>query len=97
MPRCFFKALQFKRAEGSITPLQTEGTMKKAKAAKAKAKKTAKKAKAKKAKKAADKGCCTITFEDKDDEQVPNVTKDRCTTIARQRGGTGQWNKGACA
>ena len=69
--------------------------MKKAKASKAK--KNAKAKKAKKAKNAADTGCCTITFEDKDDEQVPNVTKARCTTIARQRGGVGQWNKGACA
>ena len=74
--------------------------MKKAKATKAKAKKT-KKAKAKKAVKKAvssgSKGCCTITFDDRDDEQVPNVTRSECTTIGRARGGVGQWNPGSCA
>jgi hypothetical protein len=84
------------------------GVMKKAKAKKAKAKKTtAKKAKkagpsspartAAKASPSGALGCCTITYDDKKDEQVAGVTKARCTTLARARGGVGQWNKGACA
>jgi hypothetical protein len=43
------------------------------------------------------KGCCTIAYDDKRDEQIAGVTKDECTRLARARGGVGQWNKGACA
>lgn len=43
------------------------------------------------------KGCCTIEYDNKPDEQVEGVTRAECTRIARARGGTGQWNKGACA
>jgi hypothetical protein len=64
-----------------------EGVMKKAKAKKGATKKAS----------SSDKGCCTITFDDKKDQQVPGVTKAECTRLARARGGVGQWNKGACA
>jgi hypothetical protein len=43
------------------------------------------------------KGCCTITYDSKKDEQVEGVTTAECTRLARARGGVGQWNKGACA
>ncbi len=42
-------------------------------------------------------GCCTIAYDDKKDEQVEGVTRAECTRIGRARGGVGQWNKGACA
>ena len=43
------------------------------------------------------KGCCTITYENKKDEQLEGVTRAECARLARARGGVGQWNKGACA
>jgi hypothetical protein len=66
------------------------GVMKKAKAKKAKAKKAGSSS-------SGAKGCCTITYENKKDEQVAGITKAECTRVARSRGGVGQWNKGACA
>jgi len=43
------------------------------------------------------KGCCTISFDDKKEEEVEGLTEAECKREARRRGGTGQWNKGACA
>jgi hypothetical protein len=72
---------------------ETGATVKKAKKAK---KATAKKTVKKKGQ-AVLKGCCTIEYDNKADEQVENVTKAECTRLGRARGGTGQWSKGACA
>jgi hypothetical protein len=55
------------------------------------------KAKAKNAISSDTKGCCTITFDDKKDEQIEGITKAECVKRARARGGVGQWNKGKCA
>lgn len=65
-----------------------KGTAKKARAKKAPAKKAA----------AAELGCCNIIYDDaRPSEQVAGVTKDACVRLGRARGGTGQWNPGACA
>jgi hypothetical protein len=74
--------------------------MAKAKKAKATPKKgaTAKKGAAKKAPANNALGCCNIIYDDaRPSEQVAGVTKDACVRLGRARGGTGQWNPGACA
>jgi len=43
------------------------------------------------------KGCCTIEYDDKPEDQIPGITQTKCRQIARQRGGTPQWTPGACA
>jgi hypothetical protein len=43
------------------------------------------------------KGCCTIEYDDKPEDQIPGITQAKCKLIARQRGGTAQWTPGACA
>ncbi|WP_157113727.1 hypothetical protein [Bradyrhizobium embrapense] len=77
---------------------EEEGNRKKARRAtvakKKKTKAPAKKATAKRA--ASPLGCCTIIYDDHT-EQVPNVTEPQCVRLGIQRGGTGQWNPGACA
>jgi hypothetical protein len=42
-------------------------------------------------------GCCNIEYDDKPEDQIPNITQARCKALAQQRGGTPQWVAGACA
>jgi hypothetical protein len=85
-------ALQFKRAPasicsvGSIGPGRHGGVMKKAKAKKAKSV-------TKKASPSDTLGCCTITYENKKDEQVAGVTKTECTRL-EELGGLASGIKG---
>jgi hypothetical protein len=43
------------------------------------------------------KGCCTIEYDDKPEDQIPGITQAECKLIARGRSGTAQWTPGACA
>ncbi|WP_074124902.1 hypothetical protein [Bradyrhizobium sp. NAS96.2] len=90
------KKAKAKKAKASA---KKSKTAKKASAKKTAVKKKTAKATARKAAKKAAKGglgCCTIVYDDHS-EQVPNVTKQQCTRLGIQRGGTGQWNPGSCA
>ena len=42
-------------------------------------------------------GCCTISYDNKPDEQIAGITKSKCNSKAKERGGTANWNPGACA
>jgi hypothetical protein len=43
------------------------------------------------------KGCCTIQYDNKPEDQISGITQAECRLIAGQRGGTAQWTPGACA